>query len=468
MSPRKPAAKSPVDAPVDALPDGALTHQAIWDLQADFEANPANRLMQNAVAQHDVNDIALDRSVVTGAAHSFSIALDDWGVTNQAKSGRCWMFAGLNLFRAASKDVLKVKQFEFSQSYLMFWDKIERANFWLEAIIETADKPVDDRTVAWLLQRPISDGGQWDMFVNLVKKHGVVPKPVMPETDSSSNSERMNGILNYQVRQGATRIRHIYATEGGLDQMRQAKQETLQVIYRVLCIHLGNPPGRFLWQWKDRDGQFHRDGELTPLEFAARYVVTPMDDLVCLVHDPRPTSPVGRTFTVAYLGNVAGGSPVKYLNVDIKLLKDIALRLLQDGQPVWMGCDTGKQMHRQLGVWDAKLFDYPGVYGADFTLDKAQRLECHQTRMTHAMLFTGVDVVDGQPRRWRVENSWDDKLGDKGFFLMNDSWFDEYMFEIAAPRSYLPPGLQQALELPPIVLPPWDAMGSLAGRSPSS
>jgi bleomycin hydrolase len=441
----------------------ALTHEDLSKLRSEFEANPSNRLMQNAVTQHDVNDIALDRSVVTGATHSFSISLDDWNVTNQAKSGRCWMFAGLNLFRAASKNVLKVKQFEFSQNYLMFWDKIERANFLLEAIIETADKPVDDRTVAWLLQRPISDGGQWDMFVNLVKKHGVVPKSVMPETESSGNSERMNFILNYQIRQGAKRIRDLYASEAGLNPMRQAKKETLRVIYRVLCIHLGTPPNRFNWQWTDKDGQFHRDGEVTPLQFAGKYVVTPIDELVCLVHDPRETSPMGRTFTVAYLGNVVGGSPVKYLNVDIQLMKDIALRLLQDGQPVWMGCDTGKQMHRQLGLWDARLFDYPGGYGADFSMDKAGRLEYHQTRMTHAMVFTGVDVVEGRPRRWRVENSWDDKVGDKGFFLMGDSWFDDYMFEIAAPKSYLPADLQNALALAPIVLPPWDPMGSLAG-----
>ena len=441
----------------------ALTHEDLSRLRSEFEASPSNRLMQNAVTQHDVNDIALDRSVVTGATHSFSISLDDWNVTNQAKSGRCWMFAGLNLFRAASKNVLKVKQFEFSQNYLMFWDKIERANFLLEAIIETADKPVDDRTVAWLLQRPISDGGQWDMFVNLVKKHGVVPKSVMPETESSGNSERMNFILNYQIRQGAKRIRDLYASEAGLDQMRQAKKETLRVIYRVLCIHLGTPPNRFNWQWTDKDGQFHRDGEVTPLQFAGKYVVTPIDEIVCLVHDPRETSPMGRTFTVAYLGNVVGGSLVKYLNVDIHLMKDIALRLLQDGQPVWMGCDTGKQMHRQLGLWDARLFDYPGVYGADFSLDKAGRLEYHQTRMTHAMVFTGVDVVDGRPRRWRVENSWDDKVGDKGFFLMNDTWIDDYMFEIATPKSYLPADLQKALDLTPIVLPPWDPMGSLAG-----
>ena len=443
-------------------PTGALTLEQVADFQATVQDNPSLKLMQNVVTQHDVNDVALNRNIVTEAAHNFSNVLDDWAVTNQARSGRCWMFAGLNLFRAEARNVLNVKEFEYSQNYVMFWDKLERANFLLEAVIETADRPIDDRTVAWLLQGSIGDGGQWDMFVSLIEKHGAVPKEVMPETESSSNSARMNFILNYQLRQGARAIRQSYANELGLESMRKSKSETLNVIYQILCIHLGTPPSRFNWQWKDKDGEFHRDGEMTPAQFAEKYIVTPMEEYVCLVHDPRETSPLERTYTIQYLGNVVDGTPIRYLNVDIQLMKDLTMRMLEDGKPVWMGCDTGKQMHRDKGIWDAELFDYAGVYGAEFGMDKAARLEYHQTRMTHAMLFTGVDVVDGQPRRWRVENSWDSKVGDKGFFLMNDSWFAEYMFEIAVPKSYLPEDLQQALDLEPIVLPPWDPMGSLA------
>ena len=441
---------------------GALDSATLAGFQEAYEATPAHQLMQNVVSQHDVNEVALNRNLVTEATHSFSTVLDEWGVTNQARSGRCWMFAGLNLFRAETRNALNVREFEFSQSYVMFWDKMERANYILEAVIETADRPVDDRVVAWLLHQPLGDGGQWDMFVSLIRKHGVVPKTVMPETESSSNSMRMNSGLNYQVRQGARNIRRIYAVEGGSDAMREAKQETLQAIYRILCIHLGNPPATFDWQWRDKDGEFHRDGEMTPLQFVEKYISTPMEDFVCLVHDPRQANPPGRTYTVQYLGNVVDGSRIKYLNVDIELMKDIAMRMLQDGMPVWMGCDTGKQMHRDKGLWDAELFDYASVYNAEFSMNKEERLEYHQTAMTHAMLFTGVDVVDGKPRRWRVENSWDDKVGDKGFFLMNDSWFAEYMFEIAAPLSYLPDDLQRALDLEPVVLPPWDPMGSLA------
>ena len=188
---------------------GALTHEAVNGYRESFDADPSKRLVQNVVTQHDVNDVALSRSIVTESPHSFSIVLDDWGVTNQARSGRCWMFAGLNLCRVDTRNVLNVKEFEFSQNYLMFWDKLERANFILEAIIETADRPYDDRTVAFLLQNPISDGGQWDMFTALVAKHGVVPKSAMDETESSANSSRMNSSLNYQTRQGEIGRAHV-------------------------------------------------------------------------------------------------------------------------------------------------------------------------------------------------------------------------------------------------------------------
>jgi bleomycin hydrolase len=202
---------------------------------------------------------------------------------------------------------------------------------------------------------------------------------------------------------------------------------------------------------------------MTPQQFARQYLTLPIDDYVCLVHDPRRTSPFNRTFTVQHLGNVVGGGIVLYLNVDIGLMKELAMRSIVRGEPVWMGCDVGKMMRRDLGLWDKNLFDYEAVYDTAFRLDKANRLVYHQTAMTHAMLFTGVDVVNRRPRRWRVENSWgEEKTGRKGFFVMNDSWFDEYMFEIATRKSALPKPLQQALKLPPIILPPWDPMGSLA------
>jgi len=441
--------------------DGALSAGDLELLRKDFAATPAYRLAQNAVTRVDVNDVALDREIVNSTGHSLSVLLDDWKVTDQERSGRCWLFAGLNLLRVGAMTKMGLKDFEFSQNYAMFWDKAERANYFLESVIETAGHDLDDRTVAWLLDVVASDGGQWNMFVAIVSKHGLVPKAVMPETHSSADTGRMNAVLRTLLRQGAKAVREA-AAAGGAGQARAVKAEVLKVIYRVLCIHLGTPPERFDWQWTDKDRGFHRDGVLTPLEFAARYVDLPVSDYVCLVHDPRPSSPRGRTFTVQFLGNVLGAPPVTYLNVGVPLLKDIAARALQAGEPVWFGCDVGKMMSTEYAVWDAGLYDLSSVYDTEFTLGKADRLLYHESQMTHAMLFTGVDVLDGVTRKWRVENSWGADKGRDGFYTMNDSWFDEYVFEIAARRDALPEDLRQALAAPPIVLPPWDPMGALA------
>ncbi len=441
---------------------GSLSAADTARFAKEFSAGSVNRLMQNAVAKTTVDDVALDRSIVTSIDHSMSNVLTDRKVTNQEKSGRCWLFAGVNLLRTGAAQKLKVKDFEFSQNHLLFWDKLEKANHFLEAMIDMVDRDIDDRTVAYLLDEPISDGGQWNMFIALVRKHGLVPKSAMPETQSSSNTRAMNRALTQLLRKAARDLRAARAAGADLDGLREAKEDVLQSAYRILTIHLGTPPEQAFWQWTDEDKEFHRDGALSPLEFAERYVTLPLEDYVCLVHDPRESSIQGRTYTVEYLGNVVGAPPVTYLNVSIDMLRELAMTTIVGGEPVWFGCDTGKMSNGDIGMWDAALYDYDGVYSTELGVSKADRLVLHDSLMTHAMLFVGVDVVDGKPRKWRVENSWGEERGDKGLWTMNDNWFDQYVFEIAVRRQLLPDDLQQALDAEPIVLPAWDPMGALA------
>src|SRR6202012_5783968 len=320
--------------------DGTLAAADLERLRKDFSANPTYRLAQNAVTRVNVDGVAINREIVASIDHSQSTTLDDWKVTNQERSGRCWLFAGLNLLRVGVMRRTGLQDFALSQNYAMFWDKLERANYFLEAIIETADRDLDDRTIGFLLDTLASDGGQWNMFAALVAKHGLVPKGYMPETQSSSNTARMNSILQYQLRQGTRAVRE--AAAESVAAARAVKADILQVIYRVLFIHLGTPPESFDWQWTDKDKQFHRDGVLTPQEFAAKYVDLPVSEYVCLVNDPRPSSPIGRTFTVEYLGNVIGGPRVISLNVDMQVIKDVAAATIQGGEPVWFGCDVGE------------------------------------------------------------------------------------------------------------------------------
>lgn len=450
----------PTGLSADRLHD--LPHDLTERFTKTFDGDPTARLLQNAVTVTPVDEVALDRRVVTSIDHSMSHLLDDWAVTSQEKSGRCWLFAGTNLLRVGAAKKLGVKDFEFSQNHLLFWDKLEKANHWLESIIATADRDVDDRTVAHLLSTPAEDGGQWNMFVALVVKHGLVPKTAMPETKSSSNTRAMNRDIATILRQAARDLRASAANGAADDELQSAKEQVLASIHRLLCIHLGTPPQSFVWQWKDKDNGFHRSGEMTPREFADAYVTVPLTDYVCLVNDPRPTSPFGRTYTVEHLGNVVGAPPVTYLNVQTDLMKKLAAAAIVGGEAVWFGCDTDQMSHSELGLWDAALFDRAAVYATTPDLAKADRLTHHESMMTHAMLFTGVDLQGDLPRRWRVENSWGAEKGDKGFMTMNDNWFGEHVFEIAVRRDALPADLQAVLDDEPVVLPAWDPMGALA------
>ena len=437
-----------------------ITDEQIQELRKAFDANPANKVAQNAVTSVQLPSLALNRSIIQDTANTFSTKLDDWKVTSQKSSGRCWLFAALNLFRVGAMKKMNVKNFEFSQAHIHFWDKFERSNHLLEAMIDTADRPVDDRTIHFLLSDPIGDGGQWNMAMNLIEKYGLVPKSVYPESHTSSATRWMNMELKNILRSSACELRAILNNGGSLEEARAHKEKRVSDIWNMLCIHLGTPPTSFDWQWRDKDDKFHRKGEMTPKQFASEYVDIDWRNYVCIVNDPRNV--YYQTYTVDYLQNVAGGPPVVYLNVPSEEMKAVTQKLLEDGVPVWMGCDVGKEMDRKGGYWDADLFNVSGLYGVEYGMDKENRLRHGQTMMTHAMLFTGVDVVDGKPRRWRVENSWGEDSGQKGYYTMNDSWYDEYMFEIAAPKEYLTEKMLAGLESEPIVLPAWDPMGSLA------
>ncbi len=448
----------------DKKKGGSITRDDIAEYQSAFDANPALRAAMNAVTTTAVNKVALNRRRAALINHSFSLHLPENPATAQNNSGRCWMFAALNTFRSRAQQILNVPEgFELSQNYTMFWDKFEKANYFLENILATVSEPVGSRIVDWLLASPIQDGGQWDMFVNLIRKYGVVPKTVMPETESSSRTGDLVNHITGKLREYACRLRDLAASGAKPSDLAEAKHGYLSEVYRMLCIHLGEPPTRFEWQWRDKDKQFHRECKISPLEFYEKFVGYDLADMVCLIHDPRPGHKPNTVFTVKFLGNVVGGLPTCYLNTELNVIKESAIQQIQAGESVWFGCDVGKHLDRDLGVMDLELFDYDLVYGTKNGLSKAERLMYGHSQMTHAMVFTGVDLDEqGKPCKWRVENSWSDKPGDKGFFQMTDAWFDEFTYEVVVHRKFVPKAVLKALDTAPVELEPWDPMGSLA------
>ncbi|MCH6197200.1 C1 family peptidase [Corynebacterium mastitidis] len=423
----------------------------------DLAQDPAVRLATNAVTSTDVDRIALNRRAVVALDTSVSHKVDDWAVANQKRSGRCWIFAGLNSLRGEVMARHRIKDFEFSQNYIHFYDKLEKANYFLAAMRDLKDRPLEDRTVSHLLRTPLEDGGQWNMFVSVVEKYGVVPKYAMPETQSSSNTGKLNRDLLTVLRRAALRLRE--ASDGAAEE--RARAEALRDVYRILVIHLGVPPESFVWQYRDKEGEFHREGELTPVEFARRYLPGDLGEYVCVVNDPRHE--YRARYTVEYLGNVVGSGPVTYLNAPAGVLKEAAARAVTEGHPVWFGCETSRQGERENGFWAADLYDYESVYGVEMAMTKEERLRTGESLMEHAMVLTGVDLDEGgRPRRWRVENSWGDEKAEKGFWTMDDSWFDPYVFEIAVPPRFLPEEVLAARDAEPVALPAWDPMGALA------
>lgn len=424
-----------------------------------YQGDPVNALRTHAVVKCGLSDAAVNQREDIDNPMIFEVELESGKITNQKSSGRCWLFAGLNTMRYEIMKKLNLETFELSQSYQMFYDKLEKANYFLESILATLDEPLSGRLVNHLLTAPVQDGGQWDMFVALVEKYGCVPKSVMPESFHSSNSGMMNKMLTLKLREDAMQLR---AMERDLDKQRAAKEEMLCEIYRMLCICLGEPPRAFDVSFRDKDKNFITERNITPLAFFEKYVGQALDDYVSIINAPTADKPYGKTYTVSFLGNVAGGRSIKYLNLPSDELKRMAIAQLKDGQPVWFGCDVGQMLMRDRGIMGMNTFDYDGVLGVHFGLDKTQRLDYGESMMTHAMVFLGVHLVDGKPVRWKVENSWSDKSGQDGYYLMTDAWFDEYNYQVVVNKKYLTDEQRAAFDQEPVKLAPWDPMGSLA------
>ncbi len=437
-----------------------LDSQKLTDLQDRFAASPSNRLAMNAVTVSGINKVAKNYDRARLLQRRFSTIIDNGPATSQKRSGRCWLFSSLNVARFVAKKNLGLKKFEFSQNYAMYFDKLERVNYFLQDVqaLVAQGQENDSRLIQFLLADVMGDGGQWTMAMNIYTKYGAVPQDLFPETESSQNTGEMNSQLRSVLRQA---VAHMYEQP---DRSDDIVRNALAAAHRILTIHLGTPPTQFDWEWTDEDGNFHRDGILTPQEFWKKYVDAGLEDYVCLVDDPRQEHPKGKMIGIEHLGNVVGGTPTAYVNVDTQFMKDCVKKILtEQGIPVWFGADCRPMMDREAGAWATDMFEYGRVYDFDFTMDKEERVRYGESAMNHAMAFAGVDLDDqGQPRRWRVENSWGTDIADNGYFTMDDPWFDQYVYEVAVPKSMLPSDYQKALEEEPIMLPAWDPMGALA------
>jgi len=484
---------------------GELSIDVLEGFHKEFIENSKNLFAQNVISRADPFETCLQRKVLERSAPVFTHKVDEVKpMTNQKSSGRCWIFAALNTMRVPFMKANNLDDFEFSQAYLFFWDKIERSNYFLNTIADIYQRnPKEDangRLGSFLLKSPISDGGQWDMIVNLVEKHGVVPKKCFPETFSCEKSLRMNGILKSKLREFANDIHKLIDSNGGTDDasVRQLINKQMKIIFRIVSICLGSPPQEFTWEYYDKSKKYRKVANISPLNFYET-LVKPNFDLqskVCLVSDPRPTNETGRTYTVDCLGNVVGGKRTIYNNQPIDVLMEVASKSIKAGEPVWFGCEVGKHMASKEGLLDLDAHDYNMVFdtNVNLNLSKADRLIYGDSSMTHAMVLTGFrvdnyetipngkanngedqeivedkdgieeidDKIHEKITKWRVENSWGEDKHEKGYLAMTNEWFREFVFEVVVDRKFCSDEVLKVFDLEPELLPAWDPMGALA------
>lgn len=443
----------------------AISKDDIASFHKDYRDRRDSQVLENTVTKNGVRNASFNWHSIADNDPHFSIDLKTGDVADQKQSGRCWMFAALNTMRHDMQKKFNLPDdFELSQSYQFFWDKFEKANYFYQNVLKTASKPTSSRKVSWLMAEPQNDGGQWDMLCALIEKYGVMPKSAMPESFNSNNSRGIDEVLNNKLRHDAVILRKmVNEDKAGKDELNIKIREMLNENYRILSYAFGEPASHFDFEYRTKkDNEYHRDADLTPQEFFKKYVGWNLDDYISIIQAPTDDKKYHQTYTIDMLGNVVGGRAIKHLNLPMDEFKQLAITQLKNGESVWFGSDVVKYSETKLGIMALDTYDYDKLFDIDLDMTKADALDYGQSMMDHAMVITGVDLVDGQPTKWKVENSWGNKVGHKGYFVMSDDWMDKYCYQVVINKKYLSDDLKRDYAKEPVVLKPWDPMGTLA------
>ena len=441
--------------------NGGISQEMLTEIQKGYAGTASDKAIRNALNSTAINTLALNADNMAMLPTDFTYCVKTKGITDQKSSGRCWLFTGLNVLRAAAIQKYDLGEFQFSQSYCFFWDQLEKANLFLQGIIDTREKPIDDREVDWLFAHPLSDGGTFTGVANLVTKYGLVPADEMPESLIANSTSQMTAQIKTVLRQDGIKLRKMAAdaknpnlkrkkAAAAADALQEAllaeKTAMLSEIYRILVLSFGVPPTEFEWKGKTvTPVQFYKD--LLDYDLENNYVM--------LMNDP--SREYGKVYEIQYDRHLYDGQNWKYVNLPIGRIKDMAVASIKDNVAMYFSCDVGKQLNRQKGTCDLRNYDYESILGVQFTMDKKERIQTHASGSSHAMTLIGVNIKDGLPDRWMVENSWGN-TGYNGKIIMTDEWFDEYMFRLVVERKYVPADVLQMLEQPAEMLPAWDPM----------
>ena len=433
-------------------PKGGISANMLREISSAYEGTPADKALRNALNSTQINVLAASADNIAMIDTHFSNEVKTKGRTDQKSSGRCWLFTGLNVLRSRMIEKHDLGAFTFSQNYLFFYDQLEKANLFLQGIIDTRDLPMEDRKVDWLFSNPIGDGGQFTGVSNLVMKYGVVPSDAMPETLSANNTSQMRTQLATKLREDGLRLRAAKPAD-----TQKMKVEMLKEVYRMLVLCLGVPPTEFAWARYNSKGEFVSEKTYTPKGFYQEFIGEDLENNYIMVMN-NPSVEYGKVYEIEYDRHVYDGQNWVYLNLPIEKIKEMAIASIKDNTALYFSCDVGKFLDRPRGIADLKNFDYESLMGVSFGMDKKERILTHASGSTHAMTLIAVDLKDGKPVKWMVENSWGAASGWQGNIIMTDEWFNEYMFRLVVEKKYVPDDVMAQMSQKPILLPAWDPM----------
>ena len=435
--------------------DGGISAKMLAQISEAYEGNPYDKAISNALAGTSIAKLAINADNAAMIDTHFSDRVKTKGITDQKSSGRCWLFTGLNVLRAKMIDKYDLPGMEFSQSYLFFYDQLEKANLFLQGVIDTRDLPFEDRKVDWLFSNPLSDGGQFTGVSNLITKYGLVPAEAMPETYQADNTSQMSNLLKLKLREFVLELRD--ARKARPAELQKMKMRQLSEVYRMLALCLGEPVKEFEWIRCDRNNNIVSRETYTPMSFYQEFIGEDLENNYVMVMND-PTREYGKVYEIDYDRHVYDGHNWLYINLPVERIKEMAIASIKDNVAMYFSCDVGKFYNKNKGTLDLANFDYASLMGVTFGMDKKQRVQTHASGSSHAMTLIAVDIVGGEPVKWMVENSWGPASGYKGCLIMTDEWFNEYMFRLVVEKKYVPEDILKMLDQEPVQLPAWDPM----------
>lgn len=439
-------------------PAQSINQNDLSKIRSSFVKDDYTVGMQNALSSNEITKLAWSRENEGTTDQYFTYRVDVSGITNQKKSGRCWLFTSLNVFRPMAMEKFNVSSFEFSENYLYFWDLFEKANLFLNNMVATADKSTDDEKVRWYFRSPVDDGGQWINFVNLANKYGMVPREAMEETYSSDNTRWMTKLVNRKLREQGLQIRELKNSGASTSDIEKKKVEMLSVIYRMLALNLGEPPTSFDYRYKDKDGNVSESKNYTPKTFMKEVLGDiQLEDYVMLMNDP--SRPYWKHYEIENYRNVQEGQNWHYVNLPNDVIKSFCIESIKNNEAMYASCDVGKQLRRDYGVLDVDNYNFEAVYDVPFNMNKKQRIQSRDSGSTHGMALIAVEVDKNEkPVKWQFENSWGKSAGENGYLTFTDAWFNEYMFRIVVNKRFVSQKVLDIYQQKAEMLPPWDPM----------